>query len=289
VSHYSAGELAGARVRWSTAESSGQIPLPPMQSGTVSSAGSISFEAPAFDEPRAVRIFLELRLRNGARAAENFVDVFVLPKKANETRLSGFDLYDPLGVYPELGVKLEQAGYPADPRGLLISTVLDDRVREHLADGGEAIVLVDSEEALPANFGISAKLRAGNELDGRWFSNFNWVRWNRPPFDRLTFSKILGFESEAVVPALMLRDIPPAQFDDVLCGATYGWLQKNSGILLQMASEQGRLLITTFRFHRYGEDAYATTLFDRLIEYVRSDNCRPQFQLGVSVQDARST
>jgi hypothetical protein len=289
VSHYSAGELAGARVRWSTAESSGQIPLPPMQSGTVSSAASISFEAPAFDEPRAVRIFLELRLRNGARAAENFVDVFVLPKKADETRLSGFDLYDPLGVYPELGVKLEQAGYPADPRGLLISTVLDDRVREHLADGGEAIVLVDSEEALPANFGISAKLRAGNELDGRWFSNFNWVRWNRPPFDRLTFSKILGFESEAVVPALMLRDIPPAQFDDVLCGATYGWLQKNSGILLQMASEQGRLLITTFRFHRYGEDAYATTLFDRLIEYVRSDNCRPQFQLGVSVQDARST
>jgi Glycosyl hydrolases family 2, sugar binding domain/Glycosyl hydrolases family 2/Glycosyl hydrolases family 2, TIM barrel domain len=289
VSHYSPGELAGTRVRWSTAESSGYIPVGTMEPGTVLSAGRIELEAPELNEPRALRIFLELRLRNGARAAENYVDVFVFPKKKVDAKLSSFELYDPPGTYSEFEGKLETAGYARERGGVLIATVLDDHVREHLAQGGEAIVLVDSETALPESAGITAKLRAGNELDGRWFSNFNWVRWNRPPFDRLTFTKILGFESEAVVPKLMLRDIPAAQFEDVLCGATFGWLQKNSGIVVQMAAEQGRLLITTFRFHRYGEDAYATTLFDKLVEYVQSDSCKPQFQLGATVQDARSS
>src|SRR5438270_14043859 len=27
-------------------------------------------------------------------------------------------------------------------------------------------------------------LRAGCELDGRWFSNFNWVRTNQTPYNR---------------------------------------------------------------------------------------------------------
>ena len=53
---------------------------------------------------------------------------------------------------------------------------------------------------------LKPKLREGTELEGRWFSNFNWVRWNRAPFDRLTFSKILGFESAAVAPKLVLGD-----------------------------------------------------------------------------------
>ena len=87
-----------------------------------------------------MRVFLELRLRNGARAAENFADVFVLPKKDRASSQPGFDLHDPLGTVPELGEKLEKAGYSSDPRGVLIASVLDDEVREHLARGGDAIV-----------------------------------------------------------------------------------------------------------------------------------------------------
>jgi hypothetical protein len=41
----------------------------------------------------------------------------------------------------------------------------------------------------------------------------------------------------------------------------------------------GRLIITTLHFDRYGEDAYATALFDSLARYVGSEACKPQFEL----------
>lgn len=288
LSHYSPADLTGARVRWTTEfDTAGHIGIQAIESGTVSSVGSVQFAAPDVDTAKAVRIYLELRLRNGLRAAENFIDVFVLPKRFAGSRPS-FELHDPGGVYPDLTSKMESLGYRHDNKGVLLATVLDDRVREHLSRGGDAIVIVGSEDALPADAGIAAKLRAGNELDGRWFSNFNWVRWNKPPFDQLTFSRVLGFESAAVVPKLMLRDIPPEQFDDVLCGATFGWLHKNSGIVVQMGGDRGRMLLTTFRFHKYAEDAYATVLLDRLIEYVQSDACKPQLQLRAAAHGART-
>ena len=167
---------------------------------------------------------------------------------------------------------------------MLLATVLDDQVRQLLAQGRDVVVLVDSEDVLPDDIVITAKLRAGNELDGRWFSNFNWIRWNSAPFDQLTFTRVLGFESAAVVPRLMLQSIPATTFENVLCGATFGWLQKNSAIVLQMAAERGRLLLTTFRFDKYGHDAYATVLLDKLIEYVQSTKCKPQLQLGAAMQ-----
>jgi hypothetical protein len=285
LSHYSQVELAGASIRWSTEfNARGTLQVGPVKPGSVISVGSVEFEAPLLEQAKPVRIYFELRLRNGSRAAENFLDVFVLPEHKVTTG-ANFELHDPSRTYPELPTKLEETGYRRSG-GVLIATVLDDRVREHLAQGGDAIVLVDS--ALPEGTGISADLRAGNELDGRWFSNFNWVRWNQPPFDQLTFSRVLGFESTGVVPHYMLRGIAKEDFEDVLCGATFGWLQKNSAIVLQMASEGGRLLVTTFRFDKYGEDAYATALLHKLIDYVQSEACRPKLKLRESIQNVRT-
>jgi hypothetical protein len=200
-----------------------------------------------------------------------------------------FDIHDPHQTCLELAEQLQSAGHLRSREGVLLSTVLDDHVREHVGRGGRAIVLVDSESSLPEGAGLSAKLRAGNELDGRWFSNFNWVRWNRPPFDSFTFTRVLGFESAAVVPDLLLQGIPGSAFDDVLCGATFGWLQKNSGIVVQMSAGDGHLLVTTFRFDQYGKDAYATALMERLIEYVASDFCRPRWTLEEALQHVTAT
>lgn len=287
VSHYSHADLTGATVGWRTESNpGGQIKVAQLNPGEVAQIGRIEFEYPGGDEPQTVRIFLELRMRHGARTAENFVDIYVLPKRSAKP-LPAIEVHDPMLAYPRLDEQMEEMGYYRDAGGVLLATVIDDRVRQYLARGGDVVVLVDSEEALPDDFGVTAKLRAGNELDGRWFSNFNWVRWNRSPFDQLTFTRVLGFESAAVVPQLMLQNIPAEHFEDVLCGATFGWLQKNSAIAVQMAGERGRLLVTTFRFHKYGQDAYATALLDKLVAYVQSPECRPLLQYGPAVQAMR--
>jgi hypothetical protein len=278
LSHYSQAELQGSKVRWNTDfEQSGRLVVPATARGAVMQVGTIEFSAPEVAEPTTVRVHLELRSRTGSRLSENFTDVFVLPQpeKASPTLVQ---VHDPLAAYPQLASSIREAGYGSGNQ-VLLATTLDERVQEHVAGGGSAIVMVDSEDALPEDSAISAKLRAGNELDGRWFSNFNWVRHNRPPFDRLTFSRILGFESVAVAPKLMLRGVEAAQFDDVLCGATFGWLHKNSAILVQVACGSGKLLITTFRFEQYGRDAYATALLDSLIAYVQSAACSPALEL----------
>jgi hypothetical protein len=42
---------------------------------------------------------------------------------------------------------------------------------------------------------------------------------------------------------------------------------------------EGGLFVTTFRFHNYGRDAYATALLDAIVRYVASDEFAPTLQL----------
>jgi hypothetical protein len=140
-------------------------------------------------------------------------------------------------------------------------------------------VLVNSEEALPGDFVIRAKVRAGSELDGRWFSNFNWIRPHREPFASVAFGRILGFESEHVVARYVLQGINPEQFDDVLSGITYGWLNANSALAVQANAGRGKLLVTTFRFHSYGVDPFATHLLDSFVRYIASPECQPRIEV----------
>ena len=140
-------------------------------------------------------------------------------------------------------------------------------------------MLVDSEDALPPDFGIRSQVRAGSELDGRWFSNFNWIRSDREPFSAVAFTPILGFESEHVVPKFVLRNIAPEHFDDVLSGVTYGWLNLNSALAMQLRMGSGTLLITTFRFTQYGADPYATHLLNAFIRYLASAAADPKTEL----------
>src|SRR5581483_12133051 len=100
----------------------------------------------------------------------------------------------------------------------------------HLRNRGNVLIIADSGDAVPAEWPLRVMQRAGTELDGRWFSNFNWIRTDRRPFSAVAFTRILGFESAEVVPAYVIQNIAPADFDDVLSGATFGWLNKNSAL-----------------------------------------------------------
>jgi Glycosyl hydrolases family 2, sugar binding domain/Glycosyl hydrolases family 2/Glycosyl hydrolases family 2, TIM barrel domain len=281
VSHYSGRDLGRARVRWSTdSGASGQLTLDHTPPGSVTAAGSIEWRAPETQGPLVERVFLEVRSANGARLAENTFELFVLPQRMTEA-YPPVAFHDPDGRYPELQDTLHQAGYAsATLRGdaLLVATKLDDSVANRLHAGGSVLLLVDSDNAFPPDASVRSTIRAGSELDGRWFSNFNWIRPDSAPFREVAFGRILGFESVNVVPNYVIEGIAGEDFADVISGVTYGWLQKNSGLAVQMAVNGGRVLATTYRFHHYGHDPYATTLLDALIRYTASSDFAPRLQ-----------
>jgi len=282
LSRYSGRDMSGARLRWSTESgASGQIVIgKPVASGTVEQVGTLEWSTPALDTPHLERVFLEIYSRSGARLTENTIDLFVLPKPSREG-LGAVRLHDPSGLYAGLGSALASAGYEMNngPDALLVTTSLGEGVKAHVDRGGAALLLIDSADAFPPDFSLKSSIRAGSELDGRWFSNFNWIRPDAPPFRDVAFGRILGFESAGVVPDYVIQGIEGEEFDDVLSGVAFGWLQKNSALAAQMRVNEGRLLATTFRFHEYGQDAYATTLFNAMVRYVRSEQCAPRMRL----------
>ena len=86
-------------------------------------------------------------------------------------------------------------------------------------------------------------------------------------------------EAQAVTPDYVLLGVPAENFDDVLAGAFYGWINANSALMLQARYGAGRVLLTTFRFDQYGKDPYATALLDNMIRYVASEQFAPKFRL----------
>jgi hypothetical protein len=276
VSHYSDRDLKNARLRWSTESGAhGSIAIANVTPGTAAKVGNAQWIAPQAASPTLERVWLELRTSNGMRIAENYLDLYVVPKI--ESSRQGVILSDSVrAAIPALA----NTTASADRDSVLIASRWGASIEDHLARGGAAIMLVNSEDALPEHFAVRTKFRAGNEYDGRWFSNFNWIRPDHPVFQPIAFGRILGFESAAIVPDYVLTDIPASNFNDVLCGVTYGWLQLNSAMIMQAKLGPGRLILTTFRFEEYGKDAYATTLLDSLISYAGSERCQPALELG---------
>ena len=165
---------------------------------------------------------------------------------------------------------------------IMMAERYDDAVASHLENGGRVLLIAGSEEALPGDWPLKIALRSGTELDGRWFSNFNWIRCDREPFLSLAVTPVLGFESAAVAPAFVIQGLAPEQFDDVLSGITYGWLNNNCALALQMQVGRGKMFLTTYRFDAYGTDPYATELLSSMIAWMSSVEMRPTLTFSTS-------
>jgi hypothetical protein len=165
----------------------------------------------------------------------------------------------------------------------LITSRLDEEAARRLREGGSVLLLADSKDAMPPNAPLKITPREGSDLDGNWVTNFNWVRDRAPsPFASLAFSKVLGFESEHVVPKFIVQGVRGADYDDVLAGIFYGWLNNNAALAVQARVGQGRLVVTTFRFDEYGRDPYATQLLDALVRYASGPDCAPKMSLDAA-------
>ena len=284
ISHYSNTELNGAIVDWSTSSGAhGQFKINgPIERAGVRQLETLSFVAPNVNQPRREKLSLELRSATGQRIAENSYQIFVFPKDAKGKSIS-LAFYDPPNN-SKLSQSLAAAGYKVSSfktgsvgaNSLLIATSVDSEVERYLQSGGRALVLADSKEALPLNSSIKITPRAGSDLDGNWVTNFNWVKADAAPFKEVAFTKILGFESDAAVPRYVIQGIRAADYDDVLAGIFYGWLNDNAALAIQMNMGRGRMFVTTFRFDKYGNDPYATHLLDAMIRYAGGSSFNPK-------------
>jgi hypothetical protein len=319
LSHYSAGDLRGLQLTWRVDESQqqghrsdrrkpapvsnkAQIPvqenlgmvsvMQPIASSTVTTLTRTSFGAPTVTQPESRQITLEARDAAGKLIAENYAEIFVYPKPAPATR-TAIVFHDPKQLLKLKAGQLTAAGYTvmnetastttASRPTLLITSSMDEEARRFLRDGGRVLLLADSKDAVPANAPLKVTPRAGSDLDGNWISNFNWVRTDAPsPFSRVAFTKILGFESERVVPRFVIEGVKGENYDDVLSGITYGWLNSNEALAVQARAGNGRALLTTFRFDDYGRDPYATHLLDALIAYASGPEMSPRLAFGAS-------
>lgn len=292
VSHYGGHDLRGATIRWFTyAGPSGSVALGrEVIRGSVESVGAITFAAPQDSMPVNERLRIELRDKAGTLVAENSYDLIYYPRPAPVSAPLVF--HDPAATAPDLAHALAEAGYKVaaignvpDASVLLIATEVDGRVLDHWRAGGRALLLLDSETALPANAPVKVKARAGSDYDGNWVTNFNWVRTDAGPFTSLPFGALLGFEAAAVTPRHILLGLEAKNYGDVHSGIFYGWLNRNSALSLGMKVSAGRALVTTFRFPQYGSDAYATHLLDAMIRHANS----PLFTPSLEWPDAPGT
>ncbi|HEX8887665.1 MAG TPA: hypothetical protein VF779_00705 [Pyrinomonadaceae bacterium] len=284
ISHYSNTELNGAIVDWSTSSGAhGQFKINgPIERAGVRSLETLSFVAPNVNQPRREKLSLELRSATGQRIAENSYQIFIFPKDAKGKSIS-LAFYDPPNN-SKLSQSLAATGYKVSSfktgsvgaNSLLIATSVDSEVERYLQSGGRALVLADSKEALPLNSSIKLTPRAGSDLDGNWVTNFNWVKADAAPFKEVAFTKILGFESDAAVPRYVIQGIRATDYDDVLAGIFYGWLNDNAALAVQMNMGRGRMLVTTFRFDEYGNDPYTTHLLDAMIRYAGGSSFNPK-------------
>jgi hypothetical protein len=287
-SRYDSRDLRGAKLVW--LNEAGRVvgthsPARTNAPATVTSVEKRTVTAPAVTTPQRQVTRVQLLDQSGMLVAENSVTIFIYPKPrpAAEVALRFIDGDNGSGLKQE---QMAAAGYtilrqsdstrPVSQE-ILVAQKFDDRVEQYVRNGGRALVLADSKDALP-NSSIKVTPRAGSDLDGNWVTNFNWVSTSSPssPFHAVAFTKILGFESEHVVPRFVIQGIAGTNYDDVLSGIFYGWLNNNAALAAQMRVGNGSLLLTTFRFDDYGKDAYATHLLDSLIRYVSGPGFRPK-------------
>ena len=280
LSHYSMRTLKGATLFWHTdSGQSGRVPVgSDPAAGSVIALGRISFHAqvPGASALSVARLDLEVRDASGAVIATNNYpfNVFQLQRPPN----SAVAVYDPSRRLPRLRGQLESGGHQAkDSASVTLATTWDEHVNDSLARGGRVIILADRGDALPSGVSVQLKERK-DDYDGNWVSNFAWVDPQSPVFGGITAGPILGWEAAAVTPRFVLRGVRGEDYDDVLSGMFYGWINLNSPLLMQARVGSGAVLVTTFRFDQYGVDPFATALLNALVRYAASPEFRPRME-----------
>ena len=282
-SHYSGQRIEGGLVRWQLEGTplTGILPLPGMQRGTAAAVGKAEFTVPAAAAPS--KHLLKLRVEVGGEVlAENVSDpTFYFYPAAPPEIPPPVSFHDPAGRLRRLVSAMREHEYQS-PAGnetfpVLITSIFDDVAKRTLQAGGHVILLASDPQTIAP--GLEIVPRSKDNLSGNWISSFLWVRKGSAPFKALGFDTLPGFETQAVTPEAVIQGVPPEEFNDVLSGIFYGWINSNVGTLVQAQAGKGRLVISTFTLaSAYGDDPYATELLDAMVNLVVA-NSAPHYRI----------
>lgn len=271
--HYSVGALGSGNVSWKVEGTSlaGNFLLGSFPAGSAARVGKIQFAVPGSPVPVKRILKVESALQ-GKILSENFLELYFYPVNRPELP-PPVSFHDPAGRLRRLVNEMHARNYlpPTGSEALpvLIASTFDDEVKNTLRAGGRVILIAHDQEKLAP--GIEVLPRAAGDLSGNWISDFLWVRKDDPLFGALGFDTLAGFEAQAITPPTVVKGIPPRNFNDVLAGMFYGWIQNNVGVLVRAKCGKGKLLICTFSVTTtYGSDPYATYLLDALVNYIVS-------------------
>jgi Fe-S cluster biosynthesis and repair protein YggX len=262
----------GARVTWSTASGlSGTLGLAEAKAATaVAPVGKIEVTAPEVNVPRIELLTAELISGSGQLLARNEVELYLFPRASGSPKGS-MTVHDPSNVLDRLIGQLRDAGYKVGTGKLMLTSAWDGEVEAHLRSGGRALVLLNAKDAAGPSAPFKLVERAGSDYDGNWVTNFNWVLADAAPFKGVAVRPVLGFEAASVTPSLVIQGIAPQQYDRVLAGIFYGWLNNNAVLAVRVPVGSGEALVTTFRFDAYPGEPFARMLLDGMIASASSD------------------
>lgn len=290
-SHYNPQDLEAATVDWNVEGTSlkGSFQAPAVGVGISGKVGTITFTVPAPAAPS--RNVLSVQIAAGDEViAKESVDLYFYPS-AMPTIPPPVSFHDPNGKLRRLAGEMQRRDYfeTDNPQAhpVMITPVFDDDVKKALESGSTVILLCNAPETVTQEFKIVP--RSEDSFDGNWVSNFAWVRKAAPPFDKIGFDTLSGFETGEATPETVVVGIPPAMFQDVLAGEFYGWIHSNVGTLVQARYGKGKLLICTFSLNTpYTTDPYATFLMDELVSYAAS-GFSPKFNITPQAGAPRTT
>jgi hypothetical protein len=89
--------------------------------------------------------------------------------------------------------------------------------------------------------------RAGTLWQGDWATSFSWLK-KRGPFATLPGSPLLGMVYAELMPEAVITSLPAEVLRErSWAGLALGWLHKTTSLLLEIPSEQGHWVATTFK------------------------------------------
>ena len=224
-----------------------------------------------------MRVTLTCTAKGGGTIAENSCDVFVFPRP-DSTMMVKAAFHDPAGRLGALPPTFRLAR-PAsgEGAGVTVTTRLDEQVMERLGAGETVLCLADSTTQVPEHFPFTLIRRdTAAWYDGNWASSLSWVRRSRPPFSEVNFGPTIGFEAAAMGLPLVIGNIKPEDFSDVLSGMFVGWVHLNAGYVAQVRAGKGKLVLCTLPLAaECGRDPYATTVLGALLKYCAHQELSP--------------
>jgi hypothetical protein len=264
-SHYSEFPVIDAKFNWEMMDSksvidSGYIENINCDSYQIIDIGEVGFLCPDVKNPTRISLMFNLKVEEKL-IAQNHLELIILPQNRHPQLI--------IKIYaPEINPVLINPDYKSVNEGseadIIITSILDDTLRELLLSGEKILFLADHDDALKTYIpGLQITSRSGTPWQGDWASSFGWHTFNDIPTNHT-----VDFTFSDLTPNHVIHGFAARNFHtDVFAGIFVGWLHKPIPTIARLRVGKGELIITTFQIKQnLTTNPLARYLLQNLIE-----------------------